>query len=458
MDSEISRLTSIMLKKLQEKGIIQFALEENGINYYRFPKENDFSSNSNSPSNVEIRRLYEFKEVVERIISHPTVAKDLLNKLPQTFCEKLDYLISRNYLEIDWANEPLIRNLLDQTQDILDDESTRKTALDAIRKNGVSFNLAVHSLLTNFCRICLQIILQDSGLKFNLNSVSNEMENVANFQVRFTECNVSVIISVKLRKGMTSTKEFVDEGVSYLSRTSSEDSYFSYVFFLYTFEGQETLTRLSFDFTANRRGLTSMEDRIFVVPISIQLLGNFQAEFNSTWQKAFGIRKSIFIFESQRNQLPKRVDDHFFERPIDLGESDLLIRFRTSNSDYWRFGFLFSNTKEQPDLDERHPVKKTLVHLGKEQGKGLVSWAHYKSANPFDKGETKLTSYDGQWITAKITSTPADTFVRFLDNNNYPIITQPVSVGGLRFCWIFAWADRVNPFSFETEIFEIRRR
>lgn len=398
--------------------------------------------------------FYDFRNIIGNAYRHIKMLSPKPGDNP-SLSIMMDGFIHLNVINPSWKNQELIRRFLDKAEDLLASEKSKADVLRTLKANKVNFTPLTIAVLEYFTQVCLQDVFGEGIMKTESQD-SKKIGETPDFIVNVPEAKPYLLVEVKYRKSKVSLREIIDQGISQLKiYDERSDKTYSSVFVVYTNGQLGDKERLIFSFKQNIEK-RHLKDRIFFVPVLLGYLQDLVTDLTAMKDEILKQTTTDFTFFTQpvSDEFPT-IDDHYFDRAIDLRKSNVEIRMKSVQSGHWRFGVKFSQTDRFPGKNERHPMNYPLIHLQKESDKDTISITHYdESGSNHHETLTTISLYKNELMIIKIYQDGDELFVNVLDQFRKPIIDKPFSVGPYYYCWVSAWADNRNTFEFPTQIIE----
>jgi hypothetical protein len=464
IDEYILKCTGLLFDELEKNNVIKLLVEskKNEEKKYLFvdldgkgtsPKQ---SSPGSIPSIID--DFYDFRNILSNVHRNIKVLAESTGHNP-TLNTVFDRFIERGVIDPPWKNEKIIRELFDKAEDVLTEDASRNKAIQSLKRNRVSFNPLVIKVLEYYSKIHLEDVFSNGNLINPRLPGEKQVINSADFIINVPEASPFLIIEIKFRKRRANLKEIMDQAASMIRNYEDSQSHkVKCLVILYTYSTLNDVERDIFSFKEGIHRRRSLRNKVFFLPIPINYLDNLNKQLRSIKDEILDRRVSTFTLKNQSPPPDKpTIDDHFYDRLIDLSKDNLEIHVSSKMGGHWRFGVRFSNQEDIPSRDERHPVRFPLVHLQKEANSDKISGTYYNEENVSMEFTTTISQYTDEELIMKVYTEGEEKMVDIFDASQKRIIDKPISVGNQNFCWIFGWADGRNPFEFETEVIEYSR-
>lgn len=366
----------------------------------------------------------------------------------------MDGFIKLDVINPSWKDNELIRRFLDKAEDLLAIEKSKQDVLRALKSNKVNFTPLIIAVLEYYTAVSLQDVFGEGVIRTEVRK--SRISETPDFIVNVPEAQPYLLIEVKYRKSKVYLREIIEQGLSQLNAYDGKsDKAYSSVFVVYTSGQLGDKERLIFSFKQNveKRRLKS---RIFFVPVLLGYLQDLVTDLTAMKDEILKQTTTDFTFITQpvSEKFPS-IDDHYYDRALDLRKNNVEIRVKSVQSGHWRFGVKFSQSDSFPGKNERHPMNYPLIHLQKETDKDAISITHYdESGSNHQEVLTTISRYKNELMIIKIYQDGNELLLNVLDQFRKPIIDRPFSVGPYYYCWVSAWADNRNTFEFPTQIIE----
>lgn len=461
IDDYIMTCTELLLDELEASKVIK-VINKNEENKPKKYRVSDFDKPGTTITHTEantipgiIQDFYDFRNILSNVLRNIKVLSGEVGINP-SLNKVVDKFIEHKVIDPPWKNVKIIREFFDKAEDILAAESTRKTAILTLKRNKVSFNPLIIKALEYFSNVNLQESFREGNVINPRMEGQRRIGHTPNFIINVPESKALLLVEVKFRKRKIGIKEVIDQATEVLrfyDDLQKQENKCLIIVYTYGQLGEIERDKFSFKEIIERR--YSLNNRIFFVPVGINYLEHLNTDLKLVKDDLLHRQVSNFNF---RNQTPPvnspRIDDHFYDRIIDLTKVNLEIRVKAKLGGHWRFGVRFSKTENLPSRDERHPVLYPLIHLQKEANSDRISITYYDENKKVSEFPTRISEYKNEELVLKIYTNGDEKLLEILDNLRRPIIDNPISVGNQNYCWIFAWADGKNPFEFDAEIIE----
>lgn len=464
IDEYIQKCTSLLFDELEKSNVIKptdKGKKEDEKRYQFADLETKMATSKQTskesiPSIIE--EFYDFRNILSNVYRHIKAFNESPGSNP-SLNTVFDKFIEVGVIDPPWKNEKMIRELFDKAEDVLTGDKSRNDAIQSLKRNKVSFNPLVIKVLEYYSKLQLEDVFK-GGHIINPRLLGQKIvPNTADFIVNVPEAGPFITIEIKFRKKRVNLKEIMDQAAAMIRHyEEQEQSRVKCLVILYTYSNLNDAERDTFSFKEGIQRRPSLRDRTFFVPLPIGYIENLNKHLEAIKDEMLDRRISNFTFRTQTPTPDKpRIDDHFYERTIDLTKNNLEIRLKSKLGGHWRFGIRFSQEPDLPLKDERHPVYFPLVHLQKEADSNHISGTLYDRINQPYPFTTSIAEYKNEELIFKVYTEGNEKLLDILDASYKRIIDSPIPLGQQNYCWIFAWADGINPFEFETQIVEYSR-
>ena len=460
IDEYILKCTSLLFDELEKSSVIKPLAKEKMDDKTRyqfadleFKGETAKQVSPGSSPNI-IEDFYDFRNILSNVYRHiKGFEKPGINATLNTVFDKF---IEVGVIDPAWKNEKIIRDLFDKAEDVLTGDNSRNIAIQSLKRNKVSFNPLIIKVLEYYSKIQLEDVFKGGHVINPRLKGQRQGSNTADFIVNVPEAGPFITIEIKFRKKRVNLKEIMDQAAAMIRHYEElEQDRVKCLVILYTYSNLNDAERDTFSFKEGIQRRPSLRDKTFFLPLPIAYIENLSKHLAEIKDEILDRRITNFTFRTQTPSSDKpRIDDHFYEKTIDLTKNNLEIRVKSKLGGHWRFGVRFSQEPDLPSKDERHPVYFPLVHLQKEADSNHISgtlYDHVSQPYPFT---TSIAEYTNEELIFKVYTEDNEKVLDILDASYKRIIDSPISLGQQNFCWIFAWADGINPFEFETQIVE----
>lgn len=461
LDEYIVKCTSLFLEELIKSNIIQISKKSKLEKIYFF-SDLELNTPTSIPSKANtiptvIEDFYDFRNILSNV--HPHIKGFENQGASQNLNNIFDQFIKVGVINPPWKNEKIIRELFNKAEDVLTEENSRKDAVQALKRNRVSFNPLILKVLEYYSKIQLEDVFNNGKVINPILEDENTKSNTADFIINVPEAGPFITVEVKFRKKRVNLKEIMDQAAAMIRHYEEQvRSRVKCLIILYTYANLNDTERDIFSFKEGILRRPTLRNKTFFVPLPIGHIENLNNKLRELKDEILDRKITYFTFHTQPTPSNKpRLDDHFYEKPIDLTKNNLEVKFRAKLDGHWRFGLRFSNSNNTPSKDERHPVYSPLIHLQKEEESNSISGTLYDQVNQSHHFATSITEYRNEELILKVHTNGNMTQVDIFDSSYKRIIDSSIQMEQQNFCWIFAWADGINLFKFETEIIEYSR-
>ena len=463
IDEYILKCTTLLFEELEKSSIIKPLAKEKTDDKTRYQfSDLDFKgeiakqvSPGSTPNIIE--DFYDFRNILSNVYRHiKGFEKAGVNPTLNTVFDKF---IEVGVIDPAWKSEKIIRDLFDKAEDVLTEDNSRNNAIQSLKRNKVSFNPLIIKVLEYYSKIQLEDVFKGGHIINPRLKGQRQDPNTADFIVNVPEAGSFITIEVKFRKKRANLKEIMDQAAAIIRHYEElEQHRVKCVVILYTYSNLNDAERDTFSFKEGIQRRPSLRDKTFFVPLPIAYIENLNKHLTEIKDEILDRKITNFTFRTQISPPGKpRIDDHFYDKTIDLIKNNLEIRFKAKLDGRWRFGIRFSQENDLPSRDERHPVQFPMGHLQKEEGEKYISGTLYDDSNKPYTFTTSIVEYKNEELIIKVYTEGNAKLIDIFDASYKRIIDSSISVGHQNFCWIFAWADGINPFEFETQIVEYSR-
>lgn len=464
IDEYVQKCTSLLFDELEKSNVIKLVEKgkKDSEKRYQFAdlEIKGATSKQISPGSIPniIEDFYDFRNILSNVYRHIKVFNEGPGINP-TLNLVFDKFIEVGVIDPRWKNEKIIRDLFDKAEDVLTEDNSREKAIQSLKRNKVSFNPLIIKVLEYYSRLHLEDVFKEGHVTDPRLSGEKQITPTADFIVNVPEAVPFVIVEVKFRKKRVNLKEIMDQGAALIRHYEEfQRRGVKCLVVLYTYANLNDAERDAFSFKESVQRRPTLREKLFFLPLPFAYLENLNKHLRAIKDEILDRRIVNFTFRTQTPSPDKpTIDDHFYDKTIDLRKDNIEIRIKAKMSGHWRFGVRFSKQEDIPSRDERHPVKFPLVHLQKETDSDRITGTYYNDLNVNKEFTTTVSKYANEELIMKIYTEGNEKFVDIVDSSYKRIIESPISVGSQNFCWIFGWADNRNPFEFETVIIEYSR-
>lgn len=454
----LEQCTDLLLSELVNSSIIKVVNQKGKSEPKQYVVMNEnmvgfAETESLNITNRYISAFYEFRNIIGETYRNIKILSQNRGNTP-SLSSIMDEFVKLNVINPPWKDNELIRTFLDKAEDLLADEESKEEVLKTLEINKVDFTPLIIAVLEFFTGESLREVFEEGVIK---NDFRDSKRNLtSNFIVNIPEAQPLLFIDVKYRKSEIVISEILEQGLSQIGVFNGDsDKTYSSIFVVYTFGNLGDKERSLFSFKKNVEE-RNISDRIFFVPVVLGYLQYLVTDLRAMKDRILKQSTSEFTLVSQPilEEFPT-IDDHYYERTLDLLKNNIEIRVKSLQSGHWRFGVKFSKSDTFPGRGERHPINYPLIHLQKEKEGEAITITHYDdSGSYYLEHLTTLSRYKHEWILIKIYKDRGELLFNVLDQFRKPIIEKPLSVGSFNYCWISGWADNQNTFEFQTQLIE----
>ncbi len=460
-----------LVLELEGKGtIVRSSPKDADVVRYKISPKIVTDEEIRQPSVVSTRdifkELFEFRNII--IAIYRQLDESVANA-DVPLSRMISKLIDLQAITAQWRNSQELLDIIDKMDSLTGDEALAKRVEKIITDNNISLNNSIRTAIQFFGETKAIDIFYETG--YRSASPRSESERKIDLILRNPDDSTRHTIIIEYKWRRQSALPIKDNILKFLNRirtiNGNEIDRSLFILVVFTIQPTRGFDKATFQFKQILRDnieFENLEKKIFFLPVSIDNLGLMTRQLQDFVHNNIRFNRKV----SFRDQTPPRSNpdrnDHFFDKIFEFKKCTFKIGLLAANSQYWRFGFQFSESYDFPPITSgRHGDNRYAsiqIAVGElTEIKGVRHW-HRDNLLYFESyqlGDNNVDSkvlgeYEGQSLLINWSSNPTGSEAYFeIMMQGMIIKTKVFNLSRFNYCRIYAWCD-YHEFELEADI------